>query len=1214
MIQDRDFRSVARTRLSGDVKFALPTFAGLALVLLFVATPQQAWAQADEIHYIPPFHAYSDVSQHYLLVSTVEAGSFDVTVRDGAGNLVHTFTGLTRSTPQEFNLPGGGYAQIGVLEDSELNAVSTEGLILTADQPFTSNVRHRTTDQGLSLTSKGQFALGTEFRSGHLISNNEVANSKANFLSVMATEDGTSVTFSDIPAGFTFLGQAPGSSLPVVSLDAGESYVVSYTFDHLGQDLTNDPNEINGVHVTSDKPIAFTTGSWLGGNAEGNRKDIGVDQTVPVDRLGTEFVVLAGAATTRADLLERPGVVAATDDTEVFAGGVSVGTIDAGEHLYIPASFYGPNGNMFIETSAPAFLYQSTSSNDANGNGMSFIPPLRCNGTSEVVIGNTTLVGASSLGIVARAGATVSINGVALTGPGDSVVGTSDWVTYEENVTGDVDVTSDDVINVSLVTNAGDRGSAGYFTGFADAPSVSVVGDTDLCQTSPITIEAAATVGIDSFRWFKDTVEIAGETGSSLSVSMPGSYTVLGVLKSDTSDTCSGGETSQSPPVVVTIDCECGDNTVDALEECDDGNTAGNDGCSPVCLFEFCGDGVTNNGTEECDDGNTTAGDGCDASCVTEFCGDSITNNGTETCDDGNTAGNDGCGPTCQTEFCGDTIVNNGTENCDDGNTAGNDGCGPTCQTEFCGDTIVNNGTEECDDGNTAADDGCGPTCLNEVCGDSIVNGSEECDDGNTADDDGCDGSCVDEFCGDGLINDNGEECDDANANDGDGCDSGCTVEPGFQCMGEPSVCLPNNPEIDQLFLGSWPAIDMSSRYVIFVSPEDVNNDGRILANNADGNDEVFVLGFKKPKKKNGPGRCLGGINNRMSCKGKRDCPGSPPVKFKPCSRISQLTDTVGAGSPFTDTAIGNGGRGAAYVDATGGPTTAVRWNRKTFEKSGLAAALADIGVGARPRVHPSGKFFVIESTQNFTGDNLDGNSEIFLYNAKKDVWTQITDTVSPVENRRPIATRFKRIVFDSNGDLDNVSRTAINNADGSREIYFAKPAKSGPSKIVQRTDTADDLFLGCSAKAGNMVFVHTQGDLHNDVVGPPLANVDGNFEIFRWRRQGGDAGSFLQITESVGGENVNADCTQRGRLVSFESTSDLDSDGSSNRRVYLQSVRTRQRVLMSPSSTGDSVRPRMSREKVVFASTSDLAMNNPGGDSYIYIFDPKVLGTALVP
>lgn len=62
----------------------------------------------------------------------------------------------------------------------------------------------------------------------------------------------------------------------------------------------------------------------------------------------------------------------------------------------------------------------------------------------------------------------------------------------------------------------------------------------------------------------------------------------------------------------------CGDGVVAPPEECDDGNTTSGDGCTAACVAEFCGDGVTNDGSERCDDGNTTDGDGCDAACMLE--------------------------------------------------------------------------------------------------------------------------------------------------------------------------------------------------------------------------------------------------------------------------------------------------------------------------------------------------------------------------------------------------------------------------------------------------------------------------------------------------------------------------------------------------------------------------------------------------------------------
>ena len=68
---------------------------------------------------------------------------------------------------------------------------------------------------------------------------------------------------------------------------------------------------------------------------------------------------------------------------------------------------------------------------------------------------------------------------------------------------------------------------------------------------------------------------------------------------------------------------ECGDGTVAGGEECDDGNTVNNDGCSSTCLIEevepvqVCGNGILEEG-EQCDDGNTVNGDKCSHVCLIE--------------------------------------------------------------------------------------------------------------------------------------------------------------------------------------------------------------------------------------------------------------------------------------------------------------------------------------------------------------------------------------------------------------------------------------------------------------------------------------------------------------------------------------------------------------------------------------------------------------------
>ena len=42
--------------------------------------------------------------------------------------------------------------------------------------------------------------------------------------------------------------------------------------------------------------------------------------------------------------------------------------------------------------------------------------------------------------------------------------------------------------------------------------------------------------------------------------------------------------------------------------------------------------------------------------------------------------------------------------------------------------------------------------------------------------------------CGNGVI-ETGEACDDGDTSSGDGCSIGCTIESGYTCIGEPSVC-----------------------------------------------------------------------------------------------------------------------------------------------------------------------------------------------------------------------------------------------------------------------------------------------------------------------------------------------------------------------------------------------------------------------------------------
>jgi cysteine-rich repeat protein len=86
-------------------------------------------------------------------------------------------------------------------------------------------------------------------------------------------------------------------------------------------------------------------------------------------------------------------------------------------------------------------------------------------------------------------------------------------------------------------------------------------------------------------------------------------------------------QTEASPPAQTVPQQRCGDGEVSQGEECDDGNTVSDDGCSSFCRNEsnglVCGDGlrvpqVTAAYYEECDDGNNLGEDGCSPQCLVE--------------------------------------------------------------------------------------------------------------------------------------------------------------------------------------------------------------------------------------------------------------------------------------------------------------------------------------------------------------------------------------------------------------------------------------------------------------------------------------------------------------------------------------------------------------------------------------------------------------------
>jgi cysteine-rich repeat protein len=178
---------------------------------------------------------------------------------------------------------------------------------------------------------------------------------------------------------------------------------------------------------------------------------------------------------------------------------------------------------------------------------------------------------------------------------------------------------------------------------------------------------------------------------------------------------CGGG----SDPEDAGVDAGSEDCTVDGTPCGDDGTCMGGE-----CVEGRCGDEIVQ-APEQCDDGNDTAFDGCESDCRftcedASDCLDANPCNGEETCPTESHVCTLGepptVGSTCTTAAIADGVCN-ATE---------------TCVPVGCGNGVVN-GEEECDDGNTTPDDGCEVdctfTCTEDAdCIDALFcNGMETC-------------------------------------------------------------------------------------------------------------------------------------------------------------------------------------------------------------------------------------------------------------------------------------------------------------------------------------------------------------------------------------------------------------------------------------------------------------------------------------------------------
>ena len=112
-----------------------------------------------------------------------------------------------------------------------------------------------------------------------------------------------------------------------------------------------------GTKITSDKDIVVVSEPWsgvIGAVNSGAGRDIGVTQLLPTDKLGTDYLVNEGYASSYKGT--HAIVVATQNSTNVYVDGTLLASLNAGQNYQYNLKGKG-NNLKHINTSKPAMVY-----------------------------------------------------------------------------------------------------------------------------------------------------------------------------------------------------------------------------------------------------------------------------------------------------------------------------------------------------------------------------------------------------------------------------------------------------------------------------------------------------------------------------------------------------------------------------------------------------------------------------------------------------------------------------------------------------------------------------------------------------------------------------------------------------------------------------------------------------------------------------------------
>ncbi|WP_394970698.1 T9SS type B sorting domain-containing protein [uncultured Croceitalea sp.] len=511
-----------------------------------------ATAQLSDLHYLPPLKQGQNnagIREQAIYLSTPEPTTFTVNAYQGTNTTPVATFNISNVSPAVYSMSNGdnniilvNNANTGiVLNNSGLRFESPSG------NRFYVNYRGSSSAQSASLTSKGRVAMGTNFKWGG-VPNRGAHPSKSNTLGIMATEDNTTINLFGYDPGCEFrVGNNRAGitdNTHQITLNANESFVYE---TYIG----NTPTQAHedgwiGASIVSDKDIVISNGSMNFGRQVGaSNRDAGIDQPVPENRLGKEYVFVRGNGNSNG-WTEFPLIIAISDNTQIFVNGSTtpIATINNGDYFEIPSNLYSANiagANMLVQTSKDVYAYQCMAgATTPYTQGLNFVAPVNCllpdvmdnipdirNMAGTTVTGGMTIIAAVNTpdaNIIVNDG-----NGPVTLPASNPVAGSTDWKTfYIPNLNGDVSVASTGPMAVGFFGFNGARGVAGYFSGFDTVPAVTLeIRGGSGCFVGSEIFEATNS-NFDAFQWYKDGEIIPGANSPIYTPNGAGEYFLRG--------------------------------------------------------------------------------------------------------------------------------------------------------------------------------------------------------------------------------------------------------------------------------------------------------------------------------------------------------------------------------------------------------------------------------------------------------------------------------------------------------------------------------------------------------------------------------------------------------------------------------------------------------------------------------------------------------------